>query len=411
MGKEFINPNWHVILIHVPLGVFVLGMIIELFSFLYRHSSIRIVARGMIWLGALSAIPAATTGIYAFANVVRMELPAAPANQPWADVAAAASQTEANPGGLTGEQWEFLSRHAWAQGISTIVAALLATIAFGCSDRWRQRLQIPLMAGLLFALAAMIWGAYFGGEMVYRHGTAVQVVQERGATPEASTVPSTGESAADEQTEIKRGVERYVPPVQLHVLLAGLTIAVAFAALGMSLRVMTTADQWRDPEVSPARNLLDLETGPMGGRDELNVGRSLNPDADFGAGPVGIPSARFWLLAALLTLGTMLAGWLMLSRMDEVGTMDPQAMWKSVVGKPRRLYHVGAGGAILVSILILALVARFARRSKFLLGFFSLVLLLAVALQVWLGVLLMFDTPNGELHRFNPATSNVAASQ
>jgi len=39
--KEFINPNWHVLLIHYPLGVFVLGMVVELFNLLYRGTSLR----------------------------------------------------------------------------------------------------------------------------------------------------------------------------------------------------------------------------------------------------------------------------------------------------------------------------------------------------------------------------------
>ena len=75
MTKEFINPNWHVLLIHYPLGVFVLGMVVELFSLLYRGTSLRAAGRWMILIGALSAVPTALTGIYAFANVARMELP------------------------------------------------------------------------------------------------------------------------------------------------------------------------------------------------------------------------------------------------------------------------------------------------------------------------------------------------
>ena len=102
----------------------------------------------------------------------------------------------------------------------------------------------------------------------------------------------------------------------------------------------------------------------------------------------------------------------MLSRGDEVGRIDPKSMWQAVVGRPRRLYHVGAGATILVCTLVLALVARFARRSKFLLGFFALLLVIAVAVQVWLGVLLMYDTPNGDIYRFNPPTAgNVAAAR
>ena len=42
MGKEFINPNWHVILIHYPLGVFMLGMLLEVLLLVFRyHGSVR----------------------------------------------------------------------------------------------------------------------------------------------------------------------------------------------------------------------------------------------------------------------------------------------------------------------------------------------------------------------------------
>ena len=41
MPHEFIRPNWHVILIHYPLGLLVVGILIELFAFLWRRSGFR----------------------------------------------------------------------------------------------------------------------------------------------------------------------------------------------------------------------------------------------------------------------------------------------------------------------------------------------------------------------------------
>ena len=99
----------------------------------------------------------------------------------------------------------------------------------GCSDNWRRKLYLPVLLGLLFGLVAMLYGAWHGGEMVYRHGTAVLRVQHQGATADASQ-PKTSESAADEQTEKKHGLEYFVPPLQLHVLLAGLSVAFALGA-------------------------------------------------------------------------------------------------------------------------------------------------------------------------------------
>ena len=152
MSKEFINPNWHVLLIHLPLGLFVTGMVIELLSFMYRRSVARTAGRFMILIGALSTIPAALSGIYAFANVARMELPGSVSDpdQPWSVIAATTQ--------LNTEQWEHLRNHVFANSVGAGVAVLCVTIGLGASDRWRKRLYIPLMLGLLFSLAAMGWG-------------------------------------------------------------------------------------------------------------------------------------------------------------------------------------------------------------------------------------------------------------
>ena len=53
MGNVFINPNFHVILVHLPLGVFLLGVLIELLSFMYRRSTLSVAGRWMVLLGAL----------------------------------------------------------------------------------------------------------------------------------------------------------------------------------------------------------------------------------------------------------------------------------------------------------------------------------------------------------------------
>jgi hypothetical protein len=236
--------------------------------------------------------------------------------------------------------------------------------------------------------------------MVYRHGVAVHVVQEKGAMTQ-STAPATMESAAREQTEVKRGLERAIPPLQLHVTLAGLAAALAFAALGMSLRALSTADEWRDPEVSHAHNLIDMEAGPR--HDAAAHGAHSPPDADAGHGPHHIPSARFWLLTSLAALLTALAAYWFLAGPDELATWKPLRIWQEIAVKPRQVYHVVTGVSIVVLPLLLALAARFARRSKSLLTILAGVMVVALALQIWLGVLLMFDTYNGKVTGFNKA--------
>lgn len=405
MAKEFINPNWHVILIHYPLGVFVLGMVIELFSFMYRRSTLRVAGRWMILIGALSGIPTALSGIYALGNVVRMDLPATAVNpdRPWADV------TEAST--LNTDQWELLGRHAWAQASSTALAVALVTVFLGLSDRWRKRLYFPILLGLLLSFVAMVWGAYHGGEMVYRHGTAVAVVEEKGAMPYA-TEPKPTESAADDQVEAKRKLEYYVPPLQLHVVLAGLATAVAFGALGLSMRAIATADDpARDLESDTAteraeRDMLYEPPVPRGPA-AMDVVRSLNPDADVTSRPRRLPVSRTWLLAALFALGASASGIWFLAGMDETRTWEPKRLWAMVMPTDenpglRRIVHVATGGVIILTPLLLALVTRVSRRPKASVTVLGLLLVAAVAVQVWLGTLLMLDTPRGPLVRFNP---------
>jgi uncharacterized membrane protein len=405
VAKEFVNPNWHVILIHYPLGVFVLGMLVELVSILYRRTSLRLAGRWMIVLGALAGIPTALSGIFALGNVVRMNLPATVTDPdlPWKQVT---QDTHLNP-----QQWEFLSRHVWAQSVSTALAVLLVTVAVGASDRWRHRLYLPLFVGLLGCLAGMVWGAYYGGEMVYRHGTAVLAVEAKGPMPQASE-PRPTESAADEQVEAKHKVEYFVPPLQLHVLLAGLAVAFAFGALGLSMRAIAVAEdelergaRAGEPEdygSSSERDMLYQPPVPRGPA-AIDVARSLNPDTDVSSRTARLPVSRTWLLAALLAAGAAVAGVWLLAGTDELRMWQPRRLWAEVQPSQRRMFHVITGVTIVVVPLLLGLVTRVSRRPKVSVTLLALVLLAAVAGQVWLGVLLMLDTPQGSPYRFNAA--------
>jgi uncharacterized membrane protein len=414
VSKEFINPNWHVILIHYPLGVFVLGMLIELLSFLYRRSAVRVAGRYMIVLGALSMIPTALSGLYAMANVVRMELPenASDPDRPWREVFAASQ--------MNGEQKEFLTRHAWAQAGATALAVVLVTIMVGCSDGTRRKLYFPIGLGLLFSLVVLTWGSYYGGEMVYRHGTGVLRVQEKGTMPETSE-PKPTESAADEQTEKKFGLEQYAPPLQAHVVLAGLSVALAFGALGLSMRSIAIADEpWDRPEpermthgpmvVTPPPDMLSAPTALRGPADDLDVVRSLNPDADLDEGRPRLPVSRIWLIASLVGIGASATGLWFLVGLDESRTWEPKRLWAMISPSQRRLWHVIAGGAIFGLPLILAIVMRVSRKPKFMLTVLGLLLVLAVALQVWLGTLLMLDTPGGSVMRFNGTGADTSTT-
>jgi hypothetical protein len=98
----------------------------------------------------------------------------------------------------------------------------------------------------------------------------------------------------------------------------------------------------------------------------------------------------------LITVG--LGAWVLASGF---GTWAVKELISAVRETPRRMVHVAAGGSIVVLLLILAALARWAPRQKWVLVFFALLLVIAVAVQVWMGILLLYDTPQGPLVHFN----------
>lgn len=590
MANEFINPNWHIILIHYPLALVVVGFLIELFSFLWRRSGFRVAGRWMILLGALSMIPAAFSGIYAFADAAKMNNPAA--DGIWAEIAA---QTPLRATGA----WDQLVRHTWLQSIATVLLVASVVAWIGCSDLWRKRLHLPLLIVLAGGVGLMAAGAWFSGEAVYRHGAAVElatgsdttadmaeegavrnrsaVTVERPATspgaaerpvtppapptppkpeapkaPEAPVVPATPPRPADppaparstptepatpkatpapataptaapatpqattapaadravtptpppttapvtrpaaavtaaptppppattkpaetrspapttapaveattrattqaaattqganpaldpavhvateEQTLAKRGVEYFLPPLQTHVFLAGVAVALAVAALGLSIRrvsetpVRDTADASgaiREGEVvEEIRQPLGSEAATADAQADLSDEISAGTDIAIKQGG-RTPAGRFWLLTALTVLLTMTAGWWTLASESEAFEgrsfgEAAQVLWEMVCTRDlntsgdgqgsifnRRLLHVVTGTVILIVPLVLAGLSRWGPRAKLWLWIFAVLLILAVAAQIWLGILLTYDLPEGPVTRFNTAGS------
>lgn len=570
MANEFINPNWHVILIHYPLGLVVAGFLIELFSFMWRRSGFRAAGRWMILLGALMAIPAAFSGIYAFADAARMNNPSA--DGVWAQIVADTPLRD------TGA-WDKLVRHTWLQSIATVLLVASVVTWIGCSDLWRKRLHLPLLLLLACGVGLVGVGAWYSGEAVYRHGAAVKLAtgtdtgpgtaeeagsggqsdsrsritdapgrattapaapitapagatpppapQERArvvpppptpqperraappaappataaaprrattaptpapaapaatrpapaaatrpaapaarATPAPVTAPAaprtappapatrttqattraaattrqsnpaidpTASVASEEQTAGKRGLEYYLPPVQTHVFLAGVTVALAMAALGLSIRRVSESRVGDDAAASGAvkddetvvevqRPLEPFSNHPRTEDVQADLTDEIAASTDVAIKQAGgrAPAGRFWLLTALLVLVTMMAGWWTLaSQADAFDGRDfsegAQVLWEMVYNRDlnatdgsgsifnRRFVHVMTGAVILVVPLVLTVLARWGPRAKLWLWLFALLLIVAVAAQVWLGVLLTYDLPEGPITRFNAA--------
>jgi uncharacterized membrane protein len=440
-AKELVNPNLHVVLVHFPIGLLVTGTLIEVFSFLgWRTTGFRIAGRWMILLGALLAIPTALSGLYAMSDVVRMENPAAPGSS-W-NATLASSPVARDP-----DTWAMLQRHAFLNGGIVAALGLIVVVWLSGSDEWRRKVHLPLTVLLVLGVGAAIVSAWYGGEVVYRKGVGVMEGKAMSAVPPAeaprggsrveetldhpttnpaalspstspsgaavaaplplsSTASTSTSPAAEEQTDVKRNWERALPPLQIHVILAGFAVSVALAALGLSLRAANTARAVA--LVEPADELSDLAAAYGARPVRPRVGADPAFD-EVGAARVElidrsrVPSARFWLLTALLAVGAAGFGWWVLLRSESVQNMwDFAGLWNQHIKlSDRRMVHAITGGSIVLLPLLLSLFARFTPRRRGLIFGLGLLLILAVALQVWLGILLMWDTPDGKLTGFN----------
>jgi uncharacterized membrane protein len=389
---EFIKPNWHVILIHYPLALLIVGVLIELFSFMWRRSGFRAAGRWMILIGALAGIPTATSGIYAARDVM--------SESSWHELQWHELREEAP---LTAEQWHLLERHMWINGSSTMLFAITVVAWLACSDRWRRKLHLVFLLMLLIGCGLITTGAWYGGEMVYREAI--------GVGDPAGYVAEPGESAT---RDWQQTIEYYVPPIQLHVLMGGWTAALALVTLGLSIRAISAGES----HVNSARSGgIDDDIA-----DALYARRGeLPPERDPGLGappphsrlietsehplsdpPVReVPAPRFWLVTALLALLTMAGGWWI------VNPTSPQFV-QEYLSDPehnRALAHSITGATIVVLTLILAMITRWGPRQKVLLSIFALLLILALAAQVWFGIAMLFDTTGGPLTGYNAAAS------
>jgi uncharacterized membrane protein len=373
--NELIHPNWHVILVHYPLALLTMGLAIELLSFLYRHSTLRNAGRWMLLIGALACVPTATSGLYAYYDTVRYagqgEVGMEPGGDAWYQL------TRGAEGHLAARQWEDLKHHIWRMGSGTIILLLAVLPYVGASDRWRGRLYVPCLVLVMFAVGVLVWGAWYAGESIHTQGTAV----ERDATRLVIDPKQPGDAL--------RGV---FPPLQVHVLFAGLTIAMAMGALGLSIRRLSTRDA-----VQPAPTE----------RDTHDVAYSDSPALQVKLIVVGEPvyPARFWLLAAVLGLATAAAGvWVAGWTWDQL---------QPLLGQPRDLMHIVLGASIILLALILAGLIWSGRGRAWTIGAVAMLLLLVVGAQVWVGILLMYDGSDraSSLYQFRRPTVQDTGGQ
>ncbi|HEX3357591.1 MAG TPA: DUF2231 domain-containing protein [Tepidisphaeraceae bacterium] len=385
---QLINPNLHVILIHYPIALLFIGTAIEVLAFMWRRSSFRAAGRWMILIGALATMPAITTGMYAARQAMAAEDAAS-----WSDLKSQAH--------LSAEQWDQLSWHIRFNSIAAGLLALLVVIWLGSSDRFRHKAHPIFLIVLLAAVGLIAAGAWRGGELVYAHSTGVGIVKGGWPTSMPESSPATTRAAAggqwafDALNAANTQAQRFDAALDIHAMLAGWVIAFALVTLGLSLRALSplTTEKGEDLATSD-----DDIVNAIAGRSGMNEKKALavQENADVELQPLPhVPAARFWLLTALLVVGAVLFGWMVAgpgSMQDAVNIFQSELRPKA---------HIIAGVSLLVLSLILALVTRFARHNKFLVGCFAILLTLALAAQVWFGWLLLFDASKGSLTHFN----------
>ena len=364
MSHEFISPNWHVMFIHYPIAFLSAGIVIELLSFLWPRGLFRAAGRWIMLLGALMAIPTLTVGLYAFRTVVGGH------GYAWHELRQSS--------GWTSDQW--LTRHIWLNslGVAAVVSGVTTWVA--ASDAWRRRLYFPVLLLLIAGMGLFGAGAWYGGESVYRFGTAVQL----------SSSQSTGIGQRHE------GIKWYVPPLELHVLLAGITVAVGIGALGLTIRRLE-----RPAPVSEPREIIGPGDEDMPQTHDPRIPEEpRTPGAPHTGRPVF--AGRFWLLAAIAGLGAALAGlWSVIEVLT--GESLKKNLHMVVQSDHRRLLlHVIFGVTLVVLTLVLAGLGRFGRQRRRMNGAFLILFVLVTALQLWLGIALLYDGHSGPLLGFNP---------
>lgn len=356
LERQFLNPNFHVILIHYPLGLLTIGTLIELFSFLWRRHSFRAAGRWMILIGTLLAVPTTLSGIYALWDVANPTHDEAN----WHQIATA--------GHLTDPQWKFLIYHLRMMAIATAISLVAVVTWLGSSDDWRRRLHVPLTVLLLGSVGLMVAGSWYAGETVYTQGTAVKLPPT--SMPDAPVY--------------QQKIDYFASPMQAHTIMAGLTNAMALVSLGLSFRKLT------QPMPSPQMD---------------HIAAALEPTyEETPAEPVGttwLPVSRFWLIASLLGVGTAAGGFYLIGTQPVFNTFKPAELWTDITQNKRLLAHLIGGSSLILLPLVLAGLARWGYRQRVVLLAFSLLLLVATSFQIWMGILLLLDTSQGVVTKFN----------
>jgi uncharacterized membrane protein len=137
--------NWHPVFVHAPLTLLPLALAFQALAVARGREEWQKLALWFLWLGALGAVAAAASGLWAEEEV-----------------------TVPQPG------WETIERHEQLMLVSAGLAVVLAGAALWLRKRLTRGLQAGLLAGLLVLNALLLVGADLGGRLVYEFGVSVR---------------------------------------------------------------------------------------------------------------------------------------------------------------------------------------------------------------------------------------------
>lgn len=360
---ELVQPNWHIALIHFPFALLSIGLVMEVICGLLGAKGARDAGRWMILLGAALSLPVAISGLYALQDLAK--------GGEFVHWHAASA--------LSPELWTELRTHALIQGAATAVSLLVATLFLALSDNSRRFLYPPLLLLMLLAVTASLVGSHIAGQAVYNFGLPRP-------TAAATSMPS----------DWPGRVAFVTPPLELHGLLAGLTISVGLIGLALALRNSAVL---RTPAPSPKASPNAIFPG---------TGRGDQPRTpNF----TSLPATRVLLLSSLLALLTAAAGMWYLSQQTQ--STAPRELWETIVTFPpaealkpenrdllRRPAHIVLGSLLLTIPAVVGLWSLVRPSGRFLTIFLGTLFLSAAAAQLWVGTLLLWDLPIGPVTQF-----------
>jgi hypothetical protein len=205
-------------------------------------------------------------------------------------------------------------------------------------------------------------------------------------------------------------IKWYIPPIELHIVMAGLVAAICVGSLALTIRRLERPA----PRPEPAELIGPKDTAMTTPEPETHEPLELVTPEEAAVISAPVPIApqtdafivhagRFWLLTFLAALVTAFAG--LWSVVNTFNRRSLQRNWESLLhpsGQNRLLLHSIFGAGVLLLPLILALLARYGRRRRGATTVFLILIVLAIGVQFFLGIAMYYDGHKGPLYRFNP---------